>query len=225
MQSPILHHHRCPSRSALTNPTPSPLLLFNNSNRISPYNRAPPSMYQPQHTYQSNTTACWSILHHHNDFVLTFVNNVLPLLSYITLQCYSTNDVLVAANWPILHHPTILLHHWCPSRSALTNPTPLKSEGGAFVGWLLGQRLGKPFGEKLDVVGPVDNRPSTDKLHHFVKKLKTKQKNVTSDTWHVTCDMCHVTCDTWHMTFDVWHMTHEMWHIVEGEHSLKISAP
>ena len=23
---------------------------------------------------------------------------------------------------------------------------------------------------KLDVVGPVDNRPSTDKLHHFVKK-------------------------------------------------------
>ena len=26
---------------------------------------------------------------------------------------------------------------------------------------------------KLDGVGPVDNRPSTDKLHHFVrKKLK-----------------------------------------------------
>ena len=23
---------------------------------------------------------------------------------------------------------------------------------------------------KLDRVGPVDNRPSTDKLHHFVKK-------------------------------------------------------
>ena len=23
---------------------------------------------------------------------------------------------------------------------------------------------------KLDGVGPVDNRPSTDKLHHFVKK-------------------------------------------------------
>ena len=24
--------------------------------------------------------------------------------------------------------------------------------------------------EKLDKVGPVDNRPSTDKLHHFVRK-------------------------------------------------------
>ena len=29
--------------------------------------------------------------------------------------------------------------------------------------------------DKLDGVGPVDNRPSTDKLHHFVQK-KTKQK-------------------------------------------------
>ena len=27
-----------------------------------------------------------------------------------------------------------------------------------------------PFGLKLDGVGPDDNRPSTDKLHHFVKK-------------------------------------------------------
>ena len=25
---------------------------------------------------------------------------------------------------------------------------------------------------KLDGVGPVDNRPSTDKLHHFVRKKK-----------------------------------------------------
>ena len=30
---------------------------------------------------------------------------------------------------------------------------------------------------KLDGVGPVDNRPSTDKLHHFVQK-----KHVTHDT-------------------------------------------
>ena len=28
------------------------------------------------------------------------------------------------------------------------------------------------FVTKLDGVGPVDNRPSTDKLHHFVKKKK-----------------------------------------------------
>ena len=45
---------------------------------------------------------------------------------------------------------------------------------------------------KLDGVGPVDNRPSTNKLQHFVKKKM----------WHVTCDMWHVTCDTWHVTRD-----------------------
>ena len=34
---------------------------------------------------------------------------------------------------------------------------------------------------KLDGVVPVDNRPSTNKLHHFIKKEK-KKKNVTCDT-------------------------------------------
>ena len=29
---------------------------------------------------------------------------------------------------------------------------------------------------KLDGVGPVDNRPSTNKLHHFVQKRKKKEK-------------------------------------------------
>ena len=29
---------------------------------------------------------------------------------------------------------------------------------------------------KLDGVGPVDNRPSTDKLHHFVRKKRKKKK-------------------------------------------------
>jgi hypothetical protein len=41
---------------------------------------------------------------------------------------------------------------------------------------------------KLDGVGPVDNRPSTDKLHHFVREKTTKkqqQKHVTCDMWHV----------------------------------------
>ena len=28
----------------------------------------------------------------------------------------------------------------------------------------------------LDGVGPVDNRPSTDELHHFVKKEKEEKK-------------------------------------------------
>ena len=52
---------------------------------------------------------------------------------------------------------------------------------------------------ELDGVGPVDNRPSTNKLHQIVQK----KKNVTCDTWHVTCD-------TWHMTRGTWHVTHDM---------------
>ena len=41
--------------------------------------------------------------------------------------------------------------------------------------------------KKLDRVGPVDNRPSTDKIHHFVQKRKKTKKN----------DMCHVTHRGW----------------------------
>ena len=45
-----------------------------------------------------------------------------------------------------------------------------------------------PTVKKLDRVGPVDNRPSTDKLHHFVhKRYKIKI---------MTCDMGHVIRDT-----------------------------
>ena len=51
--------------------------------------------------------------------------------------------------------------------------------------------------KELDRVGPVNNRPSTNKLYHFVKKNKNKK------TWHVTRDMSHVTRDTWHMTCDM----------------------
>ena len=37
--------------------------------------------------------------------------------------------------------------------------------------------------KKIDGVGPVDNRPSTDKLHHFVrKKIKIYIIIVTCDT-------------------------------------------
>ena len=55
---------------------------------------------------------------------------------------------------------------------------------------------------KLDRVGLVDNRPSTNKNY-----------------------MWHVTPDTGHLTPDTWHLTHDMWHMVVGEHFLKISAP
>ena len=47
---------------------------------------------------------------------------------------------------------------------------------------------------KLDGVGPVDNRPSTNKLYHFVRKKEEKNKNQNKKI--ETCDMWHVTCDT-----------------------------
>ena len=47
---------------------------------------------------------------------------------------------------------------------------------------------------KLDGVGPVDNRPFTNKLHQYVREKK-EEKNC--DMWYVTRD---VTCDTWHVT-------------------------
>ena len=65
---------------------------------------------------------------------------------------------------------------------------------------------------ELDGVGPVDNRPSTDKLHQIVRK-KEKKKKVTCDMWHVT----------W--THDTWHVICDMWQVGGPEHSLKISAP
>ena len=44
---------------------------------------------------------------------------------------------------------------------------------------------------KLDGVGPVDNRPSSNKLYHCVRRKK------------------NVTCDMWHMTRDTWQVTHD----------------
>ena len=72
---------------------------------------------------------------------------------------------------------------------------------------------------KLDRIGPVGNRPSTDKPHHFVQKKKEKK----TDTWHLTPDTWHVTPYTWILTHGTWHMTSDMWHMVGVEYSLKIS--
>ena len=44
---------------------------------------------------------------------------------------------------------------------------------------------------KLDGVRPIDNRPSTDNLHHF------NHKKVICDMWHMTPDMQHMTWDIW----------------------------
>ena len=46
----------------------------------------------------------------------------------------------------------------------------------------------KSIKTKLDGVGPVDNRPSIDKLQNFVKKEEEKKLNVTCDMRHVTSD-------------------------------------
>ena len=64
----------------------------------------------------------------------------------------------------------------------------------------------------LDGIGTLDNRPSTNQLHHFVQLFKDfilffyflfKKKNIlTYDRLHVTGDMSHMTRDTWHMTHD-----------------------
>ena len=50
--------------------------------------------------------------------------------------------------------------------------------GGTNMHFVLEEEGG--ISNKLDGVGPVDNRPSTDKLHPFVKKIKIK--NNTGDT-------------------------------------------
>ena len=39
---------------------------------------------------------------------------------------------------------------------------------------------------ELDGVGPVDNRPSTNKFHHFVQQEEEKKKKIKKK---ITCDM------------------------------------
>ena len=71
---------------------------------------------------------------------------------------------------------------------------------------------------KLDLLGPVDNRPSTNKLHHFVQIfLKDKKyiyiyfliKMLQKIFWQATGDTWQMTCDRWHVTGDMQHMTHD----------------
>ena len=48
--------------------------------------------------------------------------------------------------------------------------------------------------DKLDMVGPVDNRPSIQRLAPTLCKKKHTQK-ITPDTRHVAPDISHLTCD------------------------------
>ena len=63
------------------------------------------------------------------------------------------------------------------------------------------------FIQKLEEVGPVDNKPSPYQLHHFVNFFK--------DEKNIYIYIYILTCDSWHMTHDI------LW----DEHSLKVSAP
>ena len=79
------------------------------------------------------------------------------------------------------------------------------------------------FSEKLDGVGPVDNRPSPTSLSTLLKKVYNK-----CDTRHVTCDTWQLTHYTWHMTYANWHMTCDTWHTTHGvgwTFSLHFSSP
>ena len=73
---------------------------------------------------------------------------------------------------------------------------------------------GTPGLLKLDRIGAVDNRLSTNRLHHFVKKNKQIKHVMSCDTLNVTHDMLHLTCDMWHMTCDTWHVTLDTGHMI-----------
>ena len=64
-----------------------------------------------------------------------------------------------------------------PVRGLARRATPMRPGPGTFQGMPQVNKamdhdnaIGMEYLLKLDRVGPVDNRPSTDKLHHFVQK-------------------------------------------------------
>ena len=118
------------------------------------------------------------------------------LLKKLLYKLYRiSDDLLIQRNKKIEAQPRPCLFLWISKSSEIlweeprSHPINLASQT-----WIT-----SPMWNKLDGVGPVDNRPSTDKLHHFVQKKKSK----------MTCDTCHVSRDMFG----------------GGEHSLKISAP
>ena len=52
----------------------------------------------------------------------------------------------------------------------------IKPSSGKYSELLLTKIFSLLFTYKLDGVGPVDNRPSTDQLHHFVEKKRRRKK-------------------------------------------------
>ena len=116
---------------------------------------------------------------------------------------YSIN-IYCAMNWSLLFNKkpfscfTYFLMHAMRQGCSCTNAKLIRSS--SYICCLFLECSASYRFTKLDGVGPVDNRPSTNKLHHLIFKKNT------CDTWHVTRDMWHMTCDTWHVTHDTWHV-------------------
>ena len=131
------------------------------------------------------------------------------------LCCYLQTSSKIAARWRYRPPITNLTAHnnsqFCVSFNFVFTRTPKNTSRHVLMGpehtfvhfkyvcWFLLIKSWSSFQHmyagKLDGVGPVDNRTSTNKLHHFVQK-----KNY---IWHGTCDMWHVTRDMWHVTRDM----------------------
>ena len=47
------------------------------------------------------------------------------------------------------------------------------------------------------LIGPLNKRPSTKKIHHFVQNKEEKRRKNTHDMWHMICDMWHVVSWFW----------------------------
>ena len=54
-----------------------------------------------------------------------------------------------------------------------------------YDGQLGEQCLASHSGYKLDGVGPVENRPSTNFLHHFFPNKEKEKWHITHDKWHM----------------------------------------
>ena len=77
-------------------------------------------------------------------------------------------------------------------------------------------------GIRRDGEGPIDNRPSTNYRHQFVKRRRRKKERK-KDIWPMTCNTWHMTHDTWHVTPDTWHVTGDIWE--EGNLLSKFQLP
>ena len=121
----------------------------------------------------------------------TYLSQYVAEMTYETklINCKTTDG----QRNTVYTNKVILLHKSAPWHVAiwqLTNRYMILPGKEAWVGVRLNIT-------KLDGVGLVENKPFTDRLHHFVKK----------------CDMWHMTCDTWHMTHYMWYAKCNMWHV------------